>query len=273
MNLITEMLSYDFMQKAFLVSFVLSLAIPCIGTVVVFKNLSMTGDALSHSSLAGVATGLVFSFNPIYGSMVACLLAAVAIEIIRRRFPRYSDLAIAVVMSANVAVAGIMTAFMKKAASLHSFLFGSVVAITEEEMISVVVVSLLVFIGFFMFYKELFFITYDEGSARLAGVPVAMVNVIFTFLTALAISVAARTVGTLIVSSFIVLPIACSMQLSRSYRQTVRRAILFAVLFSFSGLLMAYRFNLVPGASMVLVGIICLIVILVVKGIVRAVRK
>ncbi|MDO5695979.1 MAG: metal ABC transporter permease [Eubacteriales bacterium] len=273
MGPILEMFQYDFMQKAFLMSVVLSMAIPCIGVIVVFKRLSMTGDALSHSSLAGVATGIVFSLNPIFTSMAACLLAALVIELIRRRIPHHADLAIAVVMSANVAVAGVMTRFMKRATNLHSFLFGSIVAVTTEEMISVLVISALVIIVFFLFYKELFYTTYDEESARLAGVPVNVVNIIFTFLTALTISVAARTVGTLIVSSFIVVPIACAMQFAGSFKGTIRQAVGYAVFFSMVGLTLSYHFKLVPGATMVLVGIITLAIVVVAKRMLHALRR
>lgn len=273
MNFILEMFSYDFMIRAFIVSIALSIVIPCIAIVVVFKRLSMTGDALSHSSLAGVAAGLLFSFNPIIGSTLACIIAAISIEIIRKKFRNYADLAIALVMSTSVAVAGILTGFMKTSTNLHSFLFGSIVAISDEEMYIILAISVVVLTVFVLMYKELFYTTFDEEAARLAGIKVSLVNIIFTFLTAFTISIAARTVGTLIVSSFIVVPIACAMQISKSYRSTLISAICFAIIFSIVGLVLAYVYPLVPGATMVLIGIATLIILTIVKYAARRIGR
>jgi len=93
-----DILQYDFMRRAFLVGILLAVIIPCIGVIVVFKRLSLIGDALSHTSLAGVAIGLILGINPIVGAMAACLLAAFGIEAIRKRIPRYSELSIAIVL-------------------------------------------------------------------------------------------------------------------------------------------------------------------------------
>lgn len=273
MNLITELFQYDFMIRAVIVSVALAIVIPCISMVVVFKRLSMTGDALSHSSLAGVAIGLVFQFNPILGSVIACLVSAIFIEIMRGKMKQYADLATALVMSTGVALAGIFTPFIKKATNLHSFLFGSIVAISDIEFYLIITVSTIVLVTFILLYKELFYITYDDESARLAGIKVNFINMMFTFLIALTISIAARTVGTLIVSSFIVVPVTCAMQVARSYKSTLIYSIMFATLFSLIGLIIANNWPLGVGSTMVLVGIICLIFIYMVKFIFKKVRR
>lgn len=272
-NIFVDIFKYDFLLRAVIVSIALAVVIPCIAMIVVFKRLSMTGDALSHSSLAGVAIGLVFQFSPIVGSIVACLLAAIFIEIIRKRMKQYGDLAIALVMSTSVALAGIFTPFIKKATNLHSFLFGSIVAISDTEFYTILVISIIIFIVFILFYKELFYITYDDESARLAGVKVNIINMMFTFLTALTISIAARTVGTLIVSSFIVVPVACAMQVANSYKTTLIASIIFALLFSFIGLIIANIYPLGVGSTMVLSGIVILILIVLSKIIIKNIRR
>ena len=178
-----EMFEYAFMQRAFIVGVLLALIIPLIGVTVVLRRLSMLGDALSHTSLAGVAA-----------------------------------------------------------------------------------VSLLVLLASVLLYKELFSIALDERAARLSGVPVNVVSTIFTMLTAVTVAIAARTVGALIVSSMMVLPVACAMQLARSYRGTVWASIGFAELFTISGLVIAYYGGLKPGGTIVLMGVVCLIGILIVKS-------
>lgn len=267
-----DILQYDFMIRAFIVGILLSIIIPCIGTVVVLKRLSMIGDALAHSSLAGVTLGLVMGFNPVISAIFICIFSAFAIEIIRKKIPKYSEMAIALVMSASVGVAGVLSGFVKtspKSGNINSFLFGSIVAISDLEFIIVIVVSFFVILTFILLYKELFFISFDERVATLAGVPVNTVNFIFTILTAVTVSIASRTVGSLIVSSLMVVPIACSMQFSKSYFQTVIYSIIFAVSFTISGLFASYYLKLKPGASIILIGVIVFILIIISKSITK----
>lgn len=257
-----DILQYAFMQRAFLVGLMLAVIVPCIGVVVVLRRLSMLGDALSHTSLAGVAAGLVLGINPIVGAVVICVISALSIEVIRKKLPRYAEIAIAITMSAGVGLAGVLSGFVKSSANFNSFLFGSIVAISDFEMVLVSVISLMVLVSFLLLYKELFFIAMDERAARLAGVPVKSINFVFTILTAVTVSVAARTVGALIVSSLMVLPVACAMQLAKSYRQTVLTSILFGVIFTIAGLFVSYYAGLKPGGTIVLIGVGCLILLL-----------
>lgn len=260
-----EIFNYAFMQKAFLVGILLAAVIPCIGVVIVLKRLSMMGDALSHTSLAGVAAGLIMGINPVAGAAIACILAAFGIEAIRRKLPRYSEISISVIMSAGIGLAGVLSGFVKNSANFNSFLFGSIVAISDMEMYLVIGISLTVLLLFLLLYKELFYIALDERSARLAKVPVKTVNFIFTILTAVTVSIAARTVGALIVSSMMVIPVACAMQFGKNYKQTVIYAVCFDVAFMIVGLFAAYYFGLKPGGTIVLVGVIFLVLTFAVK--------
>ncbi len=258
---------YDFMQRAFLVGILLAVIVPCIGIIVVLKRLSMIGDALSHTSLAGVAAGLILGVNPILGAVATCIAAALGIEAIRKKIPRYSEMSIAIVMSAGVGLAGVLSGFVKNAANFNSFLFGSIVAISDFEVILVACISCAVLLAFVFLYKELFYIALDERAARLAGIPVGAINFIFTILTAVTVSVAARTVGALIVSSLMVVPAACAMQFGKSYKQTVVYSVLFAVIFTTAGLFLSYYLRLKPGGTIVLIGVLFFIVILLLKKI------
>ncbi len=263
---------YAFMQRAFTVGILLAIIIPCIGIIVVLKRLSMIGDALSHNSLAGVAAGLVMGINPIIGAMISSIMAALAIEYIRKKIPKYSEMSIAIVMSAGVGLAGILSGFVDNSANFNSFLFGSIVAISDFELYLVIAISLCVMLSFIFLFKELFFMSLDERSARLAGVPVKRINFIFTILTAVTVSIAARTVGALIVSSLMVVPVACAMQFGKSYKQTVLYSVFFAVLFTVAGLFLSYYASLKPGGTIVLIGVVALLGILFGKKIFKVVR-
>lgn len=271
MNL--DILQYSFMQRAFLVGILLAVIIPCIGVIVVFKRLSLIGDALSHTSLAGVALGLIFGINPIVGAMAASLLAAFSIEAIRKKIPKYSELSIAIVLSVGVGLAGVLSGFVKNAANFNSFLFGSIVAISDFETGLVVGISILVFLAFILLYKELFYIAFDEQAAELSGVPVKLVNTIFTVLTAITVSVASRTVGALIVSSLMVVPVATAMVMARSYKQTVIGAIICAVAATIIGLIVSYYAEIKPGGTIVLTAVALFLLALLIKQLRKMIRS
>lgn len=254
-----DIFEYAFMQKAFFVGLLIAIITPSIGLIVILKRLSMIGDALSHNALAGVTMGLAFGFNPILGAVLFSITAAFSIEKIRKVFPKYSELAIAIILAAGIGVAGILSGFVKNSANLNSFLFGSIVAITDFELYMVVGLSTVVMLSFILLYKELFYMTFDEESARLAGIPIKAVDFIFTLLTAITISVSARTVGALVVSSLMVLPVATAMQFGKSYKQTVVYSISIAVLCMIIGLYISYYAGLKPGGTIVIVGVFVLL--------------
>lgn len=260
-----EMFEYAFMQKAFLVGILLAIIIPLIGVIVVLKRLSMIGDALSHTSLAGVALGLLLGMEPIVGAVVVCVIAAFSIETIRRRLPRYAEISISIIMSVGIGLASVLTGFIEDGAAFNSYLFGSIVAITDTEVLMVIIVTVIVVVTFLLLYKELMFITFDEQGAILAGLPVKKINFVITLLTAITVSVAARSVGALIVSSLMVIPVACAMQIANSYKKTVIYSVLFAVAFTVVGLMLSYYFNLKPGGTIVLTGVVVLIPLMVAK--------
>lgn len=264
-----DIFQYTFMQRAFITGILIAIITPCIGVVVVLKRLSMTGDALSHNSLAGVAAGLAFGINPILGAVFFSIAAAFGIEKIRKSFPKYSEIAIAIIMSTGIGLAGILSGFVKNSANFNSFLFGSIVAISDFELYMVIALSIVVILAFSLLFKELFYMTFDEESARLAGIPLKTVNFVFTLLTAVTISVSARTVGTLVISSLMVLPVATAMQIAKSYKQTVAFSVLFALFFMISGLFISYYADFKPGGTIVLVGVLTLICVLGYKNVLR----
>lgn len=258
-----EIFTLAFMQRAIIVAIFISIITPLIGNIIVLKRLSTIGDALSHSSLAGVAIGLCFSLSPVLTAIIFSLLSALTIEYIRRSFPNYSEIATAIVLSFGVGVAAVFSGFVKNSANFNSFLFGSIVAISTLELISVVILSIAVIITMLILYRELMYIAFDEEGAVLSGVKVKRINLVFTLLTAIVVSIAARTVGSLVISSLMIIPVACAMLISKSYKQNLILSVVFALIFTISGLLVTAFYDLKPGGTIVLIGIAVLLVIVV----------
>lgn len=253
--------AYDYMIRALIVGFFLSLVIPAMGVVIVNRKTSMIGDALSHVSLAGVMGGLIIGINPILGSIFACLLATFFMELIRKKFPAYGEVSTAIVMSGGVGVASLLSGFVKGAANFESFLFGSIIAITDFEFILIFLVTLVVFFSLLYFFKDLMYMSFDPISAVLSGVKADRVSSIFMILTGATVAISARTVGVLIISSLMVLPVSCAMQLGKGYGATSLFSILFGLFFTEVGIVISFYAGLKPGGTIVLLGIFTLVIL------------
>ncbi|MDO5028320.1 MAG: metal ABC transporter permease [Bacillota bacterium] len=260
-----ELFQYDFLQRAFIVSAVLALVMPLIGIVIVNKNISVIGDALSHTALAGVIFGLIIGVNPMVSTLVIVVFASILIEFLRKNFPGYSSISTTIVMSFSIGLASVLTDFVQGASNLESYLFGSLVAIGPEDLKIVLGLGLMVFLFSIYFYKDLQHISFDETSARVGGTRVDLVNFIFTILTAITIAVASRTIGVMIVSSMLVIPVACSIQLRMSYLKTIISSSIFGFAFMVLGLLSSFYFDLKPGGTTVIIATISLIIIILLK--------
>ena len=255
-----EIFGFDFMRRAFIVAAVIAVIAPCMGMPLVLKRLSAIGDATSHSALAGIALGLVTGVNPIVGAVVFSIIAVLGIEALRRVFGKYSEIATVVVMSAGIGLTAVLSGFITNgSANLNSFLFGSIVAISDFEMYLTMGLGAAVIIVSFLLYKELFFVTFDEEAARLAGVPVGGINFVIMVLTAVTVSVASRIVGALMISSLLVIPVATAMMIAKSYKKTLILSVVLAEVFTISGLFVSYYLDLRPGGTIVLIGVIFLV--------------
>ena len=255
--------SYDFMQRALLVAVIIGLISPCIGISLVLKRLSAIGDATSHSALAGVAAGLMLGVNPVIGAVVFSVIAVLGIEIMRKTFKSYSEIATVIIMSAGIGLTAILSDFITGSVNLNSFMFGSIVAISDFELYLTIGLGAAVIAVSLLLYKELFFIAFDEEAAALAGVPVKSINTVLMLLTAVTVSVAARVVGALMISSLLVIPVACAMSVGKSYKKTMIMSVAFAEAFTVLGLLASFYLDLRPGGTIVLIGVITLIICVV----------
>ena len=261
-----NMFSYEFMRRAFLVAALIAFIAPCIGLNIVLKRLSSVGDAASHSALAGIAFGLAAGINPVLGAVIFSVLAVLMIELLRRRFKKYPEVAAVTVMSAGIGLTAVLSGFIKDGSSnLNSFMFGSIVAVSDFELFLTMGLGAAVLVVSLLLYKELFYITFDEEAASLAGVPVKSVNFILMLLTAVTVSAASRVVGALMISSLIVIPAAAAVMISKSYKCTLITSVILAEISAFLGLTLSFYLDLRPGGTIVLTSVAMLVVIMIIS--------
>ena len=253
------MFELEFMRNAFLAGFIISLLCPCIGLFLVLKRYSMIGDTLSHSSFAGVAIGLVFGYNPILTAFIFTTICAIIIEFLRSYFKKYAELVMSIILTLSLGIAIILVSSGKATAKVTSFLFGSILTVSSEDLIIISTVSLICFIIIKILYKKLIYTTFDEEGAKVAGVNVKLVNYIFTLIVGATISVSIRVMGILVISSIIVVPVATAMQFKKGFTNTLIVSMFFGFIDIFIGLITSYYVNSAPGGTIAITSVVMLL--------------
>ncbi|NLW15560.1 MAG: metal ABC transporter permease [Erysipelothrix sp.] len=268
------MFKYEFMMIAILVGTLVALVVPFIGSIMIFKRMSMIGEALSHISLAGVILGLILNIDPIIGAVMMTLVAALSIELIRKNLRGYDELALTVITSVGIGLSGILLGFSNSGANFDSFLFGSILTISRQEAMIAFILGLFVIVVSIVFYRQFFMISFDTEGASLSGINVQRYNILFIILTAITVSITSRIVGALIVSSLMIIPVAAALQVCKSYRSTLKLSIIFSVLSVWMGLFIAYLIpiGIKPGGSIVLSSTAILVVVLIIKSFKHKIR-
>lgn len=258
-----EILQYPFMQKALLVGVLVGALCPTIGLFLVLRRLSMVGDTLAHVSLSGVLLALLWNISPLPFALFLSGLVALLLEKLRMIYKSYAELSLAIVMSAGLGLAVVLIGIGNTSdSSLSGLLFGSILTLTGQDIL---VVSLLAFISLlllFSYYREFFFLTFDEEGARLANVPVERLNYLLLFLAAMVIALGLKIVGALLISSLLVVPVAAALLLSRGFKDTLRWAVTFGISSVLIGLTASFYLDLAPGGTIILTSVFILLIIL-----------
>ena len=267
------MFQYAFMQNAFFVSICISILCPCIGIFLVLRRYSMIGDTLSHASLAGITIGLLTNQSPILGAFLFTSICGALIEFLRSYFKKYTDLILTIVLALSVGTAITVISSGKLHANADSFLFGSILTVTEFDIVMVLILSVISVAALILLYHQMLYIAYDEEAAQVAGVRVRLINYVFAVLVASAISVSIRIVGVLVLSSMIALPVATALQLGKGFKLTLIFSIVFSVVDIMAGLFLSYYLNVAPGGFTALVSVGVLVLVMAGKRIAIGVRR
>ena len=274
--MIEALLNYEFLQNAFASGIIIGFIAPLLGVFIVVRRLSLIADALSHVTLAGIAGSLYLSqsyaffalLNPLYLGIVASVTGSVLIERLRRLYKHYEELAIPIIMSAGIGFSAIFISLANGFSSdLFSYLFGSVSAVSRQDLWIIIVIAIIVIAFLLLFYKELFLLSFDEEYAKASGLPASWVHLLFMIVTALVIAASMRIVGILLVSSLMTLPVAASMRLAKGFKQAILYAVLFGEAAVIIGLVTAFYLNIAPGGTIVVTSIAILLIVLIAKKI------
>lgn len=266
--MIDSIFHYEFLQNAFASGLIIGFIAPLLGVFIVVRRLSLIADALSHVTLAGIAGSLYLSqsvgalalLNPLYLGIVASVTGSLFIERLRRIYKHYEELAIPIIMSAGLGFGAIFISLAEGFSSdLFSYLFGSVSAVSRQDLWIIIGIALIVIVFLSLFFKELFVLSFDEEYAKASGLPAKWIHVLFMIVTALVIAGSMRIVGILLVSSLMTLPVAAAMRISKSFKQAILLSVIFGELSVIVGLVSAFYLDLAPGGTIVVTSIIILL--------------
>ncbi len=255
-----EMLSYPFMQNAFIAGLMIAFLASLSGSFIVLRRYSLLSETLAHVSLVGVSVGILFGLSPLWMAVIASLIASWLIEYLRSAHGIYSDSILAIFLSGSLALAIVIVSMAGSFnASLFSYLFGSILSVSDEDLWVMGIVGSLSITLLLVFFKELYFIAFDEDVARAGGIRVTLLNFMLVSVIALIIALSIRVVGTLLIGALMVIPPVAAIRFGMGFYPTTLLSMAIALLSVIVGLSASYLFSLPSGAAIVL----CLLVIFI----------
>lgn len=269
-----SMLQQAFIQRAFLVGIIIAILSSVLSTFIVLKKYSLIGDGLAHTAFGGLALGYYLGLEPLWVAAVTVILGSMGITKATRSAKISSDAAIALFLQLGLA-SGIVLLSLARGfgVNLESLLFGSILLVNTEEIITATVVLLVTLAVVFFFYKELVYVSFDEIQARAAGMRTWFFDYLISGLAAIAVIASIPIVGVLLISALLVLPGITSLQVSRSFRETVLLSPLFALLSVVIGLILSIVLDTASGATIVVTGLLIFLFVLAFKKLASTTRR
>jgi len=260
MENVYSIFQYSFIQKAFVAGSFVALLSSILGLFLVLRRLSLIGDGLAHASFGAIALGLFLGIYPFYISIPLVIVASLIILKLSEKARLYGDAAIGVVSSISIAIGIILTSISKGFnADLFSYLFGNILVIGDDEVLLSIILSLTVLLVIYLFYYDLFSITFNEELAKISGIKTKAINTLLVVLTAVTVVLSIRMVGIMLASAFLVLPAVTALQISKSFKSALLFSVISGVFSVIIGIIVSFIFNLPTGATIVLANFVLFI--------------
>ena len=251
---IVEPFEFAFMQRALLTAGFAGIVCAVVGTFVVLKGMAFMGDAVAHSSLAGMAVAYFFGGHIFWGALGWAIPASLAITAISRRANLRMDTSIGIIFAGGFAIGIIlMSRVSNYTADLFGFLFGNVLGVSWNEAALIGGMSAGILIVVVAFYKELLYVSYDADMSAASGIPVRFVQYLLPLLVGVTTVVSLKAVGIILVLALLVTPPATGILLARRLPGIVACSIATALLSTVSGLYLSFHADLPSGPSIVIV--------------------
>lgn len=246
------MFEYVFMIRAVVVGIMVSVCASLLGVNMVLKRYSMIGDGLSHVGFAALAAAAAAGVAPLKFAIPICIIAAFFMLRLSSSGKMKGDQTVALVCSGSLAI-GVMIISMSTGMNtdVNNYMFGSILALSREDTILSIILSVIVFVVFVIFYNRLFAVTFDENFAKATGTNAGAYNAILAVLTAVTVVIGMRMMGALLISSLIIFPAISSMRVCRHYRAVIISSVIISIVCFMAGITLSFYKSTPAGASVV----------------------
>jgi zinc transport system permease protein len=233
------------------------------------------GDGIGHIAVTGVALGLLTGASPTLTAVIVAVIGAVVIELVRAGGRTSGDVALALLFYGGIAGGVVLVGLSNDSsnANLIQYLFGSLVTTSPSDIVVIGILGALVLGGMLAFRPALFAVCNDEEYARVSGLPVRTLNLLMAVTAAVTVTIAMRTVGLLLVSALMVVPVAAAQQVTRGFRSTMAAAMVIGFGSAGSGVVVSAEIDTAPGATTVILALAVFVAISVGTVIWRMVRR
>lgn len=255
-----DLVYYQFWRNAVIGGMIISVVCSYLSVYVILRRMAFIGQGISHSALGGFALGVLLlgggTAMAIYVDAIAlvfCLFVALLIALTSTHAKISEDSAIGIFFVASMALGAL---FFKLAPGYNqdvsSYLFGSVLAVSTTQVISIAVLGVLVLIPLLLLHKELFYFTFDEDMASVSGVPVTFLHLLLLALMSVTIIISSRIIGVLLVSAFLILPGATAQMVTSRFRNMIIISLCMGVGTTAAGILISNGTDWPTGSVIVL---------------------
>lgn len=260
-SLIIEMFSYTFITRAVIVGILISICASLLGVTLVLKKYSMIGDGLSHVGFGALAVSTALGLSPLKVTIPIVIIVAFFLLKINESNKIKGDSAIALITASSMAI-GIMSISIKSGVNtdINNYLFGSILAITKDDLIISILLSSFIIGLYIIFYNKIFVVTFDEMFSKATGIKTNIYNMLIAILTAVTIVIGMRLMGALLISSLIIFPALTSMQVFKSYKKVIISAVIISVISFMFGMVLSYNNSLPIGSTIVIINLIIFII-------------
>ncbi len=258
-----SMLSYPYMQRAYLGAVCIAVIGPLVGTFLVHRELAMIGDTLAHTAFAGVAVGLFvnatfsLSLSPLLTAFAVAVVTALLVELLIERAGADSDTSLAIVLTGGFAMGSILITATDGgiAVGIDAYLFGSLATVSKADVGLLVLMCLLVGGAVSLAYRPLLYVTFDATAAQAARMGVRRYKRLTVVLTAFVVVSAMQIMGVILVVAMLVVPVATAALVARSFKRSILLAILAAEFAAVVGVTISYAYAIAAGGSIVVAAI------------------
>ena len=265
--MILEALSYGFMQKALIAGIAVGLICSFMGTFLVLRRYSLFGDGIAHVAFGGISVGLFLGVFPLWTAFIVSIFGGLGLQKLRQSTKISGDSAVAVVLVSGLAVGVILVSSSGGfSVDLFSFLFGSILLISQEDTIMILAISAGIIATLTILQKQFLHLTFNEEQAKLSGMRTTLLNYAFVVLASITVVTSMRLVGILLISALIVIPNITAMQFGKGFKKTVFISMSISVISVVGGILISYSLNVAPSGTIVVIAVGILLGTLVLKS-------